>query len=204
MAGEVKRVKGPNAMKDYLTTGRVSKLLGVAPRTVSKWFDKGLFGPNSFKVPDASGSMNGSDRRISLADLASFCARHRIPVPATLTGHALVALHAQPAAVHDAAVRLMEGFTVRDCPTLFHLGMVTAYGCALAVVDLGAEMLRPALAAVKSLASAGVVCAAVAPADASPSVVAAAREAGARACLKDPDPGALAEALWACVRRAGA
>lgn len=65
---------------DY-TTGQVAKLLRVAPRTVSKWFDAGMF-PGSYRFPVVPGHKNGEgDRRIPQAGLMAFCRARNYPVP---------------------------------------------------------------------------------------------------------------------------
>lgn len=59
-------------MKDVLTTGEVARLCGVAPRTVSKWFDSGRL--RGFKIPGSR------DRRIPKDSLVRFMRAHGIPL----------------------------------------------------------------------------------------------------------------------------
>jgi len=59
-------------MKDVLTTGEVARLCGVAPRTVSKWFDSGKL--RGFKIPGSR------DRRIPRESLVRFMRAHGIPL----------------------------------------------------------------------------------------------------------------------------
>lgn len=59
-------------MKDVLTTGEVARLCGVAPRTVSKWFDTGQL--RGFKIPGSR------DRRIPRDALIRFMKAHGIPL----------------------------------------------------------------------------------------------------------------------------
>jgi len=59
-------------MKDVLTTGEVARLCGVAPRTVSKWFDTGKL--HGFKIPGSR------DRRIPRESLVRFMKAHGIPL----------------------------------------------------------------------------------------------------------------------------
>jgi excisionase family DNA binding protein len=54
-----------------LTTGIVSKILGVAPRTVSKWIDTGRL--KGYRLP---GSL---DRRVTRESLVQFLADHNMP-----------------------------------------------------------------------------------------------------------------------------
>jgi excisionase family DNA binding protein len=59
-------------MKDVLTTGEVARLCGVAPRTVSKWFDAGQL--RGFKIPGSR------DRRIPREALVRFMRAYGIPL----------------------------------------------------------------------------------------------------------------------------
>jgi len=59
-------------MKEVLTTGEVARICGVAPRTVSKWFDAGKL--QGFKIPGSR------DRRIPREALVRFMRAHGIPL----------------------------------------------------------------------------------------------------------------------------
>jgi excisionase family DNA binding protein len=59
-------------MKEVFTTGEVARLCGVAPRTVSKWFDSGQL--RGFKIPGSR------DRRIPRESLVRFMRAHQIPL----------------------------------------------------------------------------------------------------------------------------
>jgi len=59
-------------MKEVLTTGEVARLCGVAPRTVSKWFDAGQL--RGYKIPGSR------DRRIPRDSLVRFMRAHGIPL----------------------------------------------------------------------------------------------------------------------------
>jgi len=59
-------------MKEVLTTGEVARICGVAPRTVSKWFDTGKL--SGFKIPGSR------DRRIPRESLVRFMKAHGIPL----------------------------------------------------------------------------------------------------------------------------
>jgi excisionase family DNA binding protein len=61
-----------STVKDVLTTGEVARLCGVAPRTVSKWFDAGQL--RGFKIPGSR------DRRIPRECLVRFMRAHGIPL----------------------------------------------------------------------------------------------------------------------------
>jgi two-component system, OmpR family, response regulator RpaA len=56
-------------MRKVYTTGAVSKICRVAPRTVSKWFDQGRF-PGSYRIPGSG------DRRITRNGLVAFLREH--------------------------------------------------------------------------------------------------------------------------------
>lgn len=57
--------------KNVLTTGDVAKICNVAPRTVSKWFDKGQL--KGYRIPGSK------DRRIPLSELVRFMKQHNMP-----------------------------------------------------------------------------------------------------------------------------
>ncbi len=59
-------------MKEVLTTGEVARICGVAPRTVSKWFDAGKL--RGYKIPGSR------DRRIPRDSLIRFMRAHGIPL----------------------------------------------------------------------------------------------------------------------------
>ena len=59
-------------MKEVFTTGEVARICGVAPRTVSKWFDTGHL--RGFKIPGSR------DRRIPRESLVRFMRAHDIPL----------------------------------------------------------------------------------------------------------------------------
>ncbi|MHC4132133.1 MAG: helix-turn-helix domain-containing protein [Planctomycetota bacterium] len=58
--------------KNVLTTGEVAKICNVAPRTVSKWFDKGQL--KGYRIPGSK------DRRIPLNELVRFMKMHNMPI----------------------------------------------------------------------------------------------------------------------------
>ncbi len=64
--------------KDVLTTGDVSRLCNVAPRTVTKWFDSGQL--RGYLIPGSR------DRRIPLSQLIRFLRQNNMPVSHLSTG----------------------------------------------------------------------------------------------------------------------
>ncbi len=59
-------------MKSVYTTSQVARLCGVAPRTVSKWFDSGRL--KGYRIPGSQ------DRRIPRAYLIKFLKEYNIPL----------------------------------------------------------------------------------------------------------------------------
>lgn len=57
--------------KNVLTTGDVAKICNVAPRTVSKWFDRGQL--KGYRIPGSK------DRRIPVTELLRFMRAHNMP-----------------------------------------------------------------------------------------------------------------------------
>lgn len=57
--------------KDVLTTGQVSKICNVAPRTVCRWFDNGQL--QGYRIPGSN------DRRILVSGLIRFMKAHNMP-----------------------------------------------------------------------------------------------------------------------------
>ena len=71
------RLHGPPPMSQYarnqvFTTGQISKICQVAPRTVSKWFDSGRL--RGYRIPGSN------DRRVPRDNLESFMREHGIPL----------------------------------------------------------------------------------------------------------------------------
>ena len=64
--------------KNVLTTGDVAKICHVAPRTVSKWFDKGQL--KGYRIPGSR------DRRIPVSELVRFMKMHNMPTDALPIG----------------------------------------------------------------------------------------------------------------------
>lgn len=60
-------------MSKIFTTGQIAKMLSVAPRTVSKWFDSGRL--RGYRIPGSQ------DRRIPEPQLVRFLAEYGMPFP---------------------------------------------------------------------------------------------------------------------------
>lgn len=122
----------PKASRRILTSGEVAKIMCVAPRTVSKWYDSGRL--RGWRLP---GSL---DRRFLAADVLAFAREAGMPEAAVLPLRRLAAravLLAGPGlpAAADLLERLGEGWEAALAPRAdpYELGLVLA-GAA----DLGA------------------------------------------------------------------
>jgi hypothetical protein len=62
----------PYAHTKVFTTGQISKICQVAPRTVSKWFDTGRL--SGYRIPGSN------DRRVPRENLIAFMKEHGIPL----------------------------------------------------------------------------------------------------------------------------
>ena len=106
--------------KFVLTTGEVSKICNVAPRTVSKWFDTGKL--RGYRIPGSK------DRRIPLDQLVRFMRDHEIPLNGLDTGMTRVLV---VEADRDVADLLSDGlereanYEVRLARTAFEAGAAT-------------------------------------------------------------------------------
>lgn len=60
----------------YLTSGQAAKICGVAPRTLSCWFDNDMI--KGHRIPSKSGDAMG-DRRIPIDSLLDFMIKHSLP-----------------------------------------------------------------------------------------------------------------------------
>ncbi len=63
-------------MERILTSGKVAKMLQMAPRTVTKYCDKGWL--KSYRLPGSA------HRRILHSDLVAFAEKHNIPLKETI------------------------------------------------------------------------------------------------------------------------
>lgn len=61
-----------NAARSVMTTGEISEICQVAPRTVSKWFDSGML--KGYRIPGSK------DRRVETRVLVAFLKKHGMPL----------------------------------------------------------------------------------------------------------------------------
>lgn len=83
-----------------LTTGQVAKICRVAPRTVSKWFDRGQL--QGYKIPGSR------DRRIPIKQLLQFMKEHGLPTDAIETHAHCTLIVARPGQLADAWTNLLQ------------------------------------------------------------------------------------------------
>lgn len=106
-------------MKDVLTTGEVARLCGVAPRTVSKWFDSGQL--RGFKIPGSR------DRRIPRESLVRFMRVHGIPLrglDGAFTRVLIVNSEYEPADALRVALESGFGYEVQVATGIFEAGLL--------------------------------------------------------------------------------
>jgi excisionase family DNA binding protein len=100
-----------------LTTGQVAKICKVAPRTVSKWFDRGQL--QGYKIPGSR------DRRIPVRQLVAFMKEHGMPTD-ELDAHVsttLLLITRQDSTLARAITTSLNGQThIEIAQTLFEAG----------------------------------------------------------------------------------
>lgn len=72
------------AMGRIYTTGQLARMLGVAPRTVSKWCDDGKL--PSYRIPSPGRPVGKGDRRVLHNELVRFLADNNMPIPSEIGG----------------------------------------------------------------------------------------------------------------------
>lgn len=98
-----------------LTTGQVARICKVAPRTVSKWFDRGQL--QGYKIPGSR------DRRIPVRQLISFMKSHGMPIDEFDTGPELTLIIAGAGSRGDLMLAALDGHAdVTRAHSLFEAG----------------------------------------------------------------------------------
>jgi excisionase family DNA binding protein len=145
-------------MKDVLTTGEVARLCGVAPRTVSKWFDNGQL--RGFKIPGSR------DRRIPRETLIRFMKVHGIPLHGLDGGTTRVLIVDSEYDAVDALRVALEGrfgYEVQVATGVFEAGLLSRQNrphvifLDTALPGLSAKEMRQALRADPELVATKVV-----------------------------------------------
>ena len=124
--------------KRVLTTGEVARICNVAPRTVSKWFDKGQL--HGYRIPGSK------DRRIPLSELVGFMKAHGMPLDEIDVGKPRVLVLDSEAAVNGVYTDGPAGegeFEVRFAGTAFEAGLAAReFEPAVLVVDVSLPDVR--------------------------------------------------------------
>lgn len=105
-------------VKDVLTTGEVSKICSVAPRTVSKWFDSGAL--HGYRIPGSK------DRRIPLNQLIRFMKHHGMPLNGLMTGSTRVLIVDDEQDILEVLEKILEDeakYEVEICKGGFEAGV---------------------------------------------------------------------------------
>jgi excisionase family DNA binding protein len=134
------------AKPQMFTSGQVARMLGIAPRTVSKECDKGRL--KHHRVP------GGEDRRIYADDLYRYCLKYELRVPPELAKAYAPELHPPRVVVlagfpSDTITEWPHPWTVRWAPTLYEAGL-RSVGADAAVFHHSLGNAETALAAAKA------------------------------------------------------
>lgn len=126
MTTESKHVyRNPSTYGGYLTTGMAAAICKVAPRTVSKWFDRGWI--KGHRIPGST------DRRISRDELLRFLKEHNMPVPPELQND----MKMVGFGVNDFDRGLIKHPSVNNFSNLFDLGYFLGGNPNIAIALLG-------------------------------------------------------------------
>lgn len=127
-----------------LTTGSAARVVGVAPRTITKWIDSGAL--KGWRLPECS------DRRVLASDLLAFLETRGAPVPPELLtmvrGRPELILYRCPAAVGATLAGLGRAAEVRPVESAWELAKLFARPHKVGVVVCGDGAARSEIAAV--------------------------------------------------------
>ena len=110
--------------KNIYTTGDIAAICKVAPRTVTKWFDRGLL--SGYRIPGSR------DRRITHASLMQFLKDNEFPLGGLSQD---VVLHGPDHKALALADLIQEGMTVKAAETIFCLAKALDKTSQLVVLD---------------------------------------------------------------------
>lgn len=121
--------------RPIFTTGQVSRLLGVAPRTVSGWINSGKL--EGYRLPGSGGKV-ADHRRITRQALLDFCKRYGMPGAEALEGSVpAVLVIGGSEALRRAVDAAANGVRVLSAEDMFAAGeAMTGGGVALVLVDM--------------------------------------------------------------------
>ena len=109
------------ANTQVFTTGQISKICQVAPRTVSKWFDTGRL--RGYRIPGSN------DRRVPRENLVSFMKEHGMPLGALAVQETLRVLLVGVSSQLQQRLRTelpAELFDLKSTATAFEAGIQAA------------------------------------------------------------------------------
>ena len=126
--------------KKVLTTGEVARICNVAPRTVSKWFDRGQL--KGYRIPGSK------DRRIPVSELTRFMKVHNMPPAAIPVGKIrvlIIGTDADAAIALADALRTKADYEVKTVSSNFETGVVAQkFAPHVLLVNLLAEGINAA------------------------------------------------------------
>jgi len=126
--------------KKVLTTGEVARICNVAPRTVSKWFDRGQL--KGYRIPGSK------DRRIPVSELTRFMKAHNMPAATLPVGKIRVLIadsNQQTASALAETLRTRADYEVQTVRSNFETGMVAQkFAPHVLLVNLLAEGINAA------------------------------------------------------------
>ena len=126
--------------KKVLTTGEVARICNVAPRTVSKWFDRGQL--KGYRIPGSK------DRRIPVSELTRFMKAHNMPAASLPAGKIRVLVadsNQQTASALAETLRTRADYEVQTVRSNFETGMVAQkFAPHVLLVNLLAEDINAA------------------------------------------------------------
>lgn len=135
------------------TTGQVARICKVAPRTVSKWFDRGQL--RGYKIPGSR------DRRIPARELVAFMKQHGMPTDELDAAGGVTLLLARPGSRADQiAATLSASGEVARAGTLFEAGLLAERLRPRALVidaDDFAEQLAGCIEAIRAATGSGTI-----------------------------------------------
>lgn len=103
---------------DILTTGEAAHVCGVAPRTVTKWFDSGVL--QGYKIPGSK------DRRIPRESLIRFMKKHGIPINGLMNNNIRLLAIDKDKDITDVLKLLGEKYEVEIANNDLEAGMLIA------------------------------------------------------------------------------
>ncbi len=131
--------------EQHYTTGEVAKMVDHAPRTVTKWYDKGLL--KGYKIPLSQ------DRRITRSSVVQFLRDNKMPVPEELCDQfhrvLLVCVSKRTLQGLTAALTKPTGFELHDAQNGFQAGRI-AYTLRVDTVVIDFSMGRADAMAISS------------------------------------------------------